>query len=169
MGDKGIVRCRTCNGEHWTSKCPFKDSAVPGGMKPDDKKPGGLPGTTPAQEEKKNPNKYVAPQLRDGASNKRGESMSYKNRGDDAPAIRITNLSESTQDADLEDLVKPFGSISKLYLAKDKVSGMCKGFAYIHFKNRTDAAKAINTLNGYGYDHLILSVDWSKPTTTSNT
>lgn len=90
-----------------------------------------------------------------------GSNMNKGNR-DDALAIRVSNLSESTQDADLEDLVKPFGPISKLYLAKDKITGLCKGFAYIHFKSRSDAAKAIQTLNGYGYDHLILSVDWSK-------
>uniref|UniRef100_A0A1B6DAN9 Eukaryotic translation initiation factor 3 subunit G n=1 Tax=Clastoptera arizonana TaxID=38151 RepID=A0A1B6DAN9_9HEMI len=161
MGDKGIVKCRNCNGEHWTSKCQYKDTSLASLMKPIDQK------SIPSLEEKKNPNKYVPPQLRDGASNKRGDNMGYKNRGDDAPAIRITNLSESTQDADLEDLVKPFGSISKLYLAKDKATGLCKGFAYIHFKNRADAAKAITTLNGYGYDHLILNVDWSKPANTT--
>lgn len=84
------------------------------------------------------------------------------NRKDDATAIRISNLSESTTDPDLEDLVKPFGPWSKIFLAKDKQTGICKGFAYIHFKFKTDAAKAIAKLDGHGYDHLILSVDWSK-------
>lgn len=89
-------------------------------------------------------------------------------RRDDATAIRVSNLSESTAESDLEDLVKPFGPIQKLYLAKDKITGQCKGFAYIHFKFKNDAAKAISTLHGHGYDHLILSVDWSKPQTHSN-
>lgn len=26
MGDKGVVKCRTCGSEHWTSKCPYKDT-----------------------------------------------------------------------------------------------------------------------------------------------
>jgi translation initiation factor 3 subunit G len=30
MGDKGVVKCRNCNGEHWTSKCPFKDTVLGG-------------------------------------------------------------------------------------------------------------------------------------------
>ena len=30
MGDKGVVKCRNCNGEHWTSKCPFKDTVLTG-------------------------------------------------------------------------------------------------------------------------------------------
>lgn len=42
-------------------------------------------------------------------------------------------------------------------------TGLCKGFAYVHFKNRNDAATAIKLLNGHGYDHLILNVEWSKP------
>jgi len=153
LGEKGVVKCRTCNGDHWTLRCPFKDTIL------DEKKP--LAAATPVvAEDKKGPGKYVPPSMRDGG-NKGGNSMGKGNR-DDALAIRVSNLSESTQDADLEDLVKPFGPISKLYLAKDKTTGVCKGFAYIHFKNRNDAAKAIKALNGHGYDHLILSVDWSK-------
>lgn len=110
--------------------------------------------------------KYVPPSMRDGA-NKRGDSMQMQRR-DDTTAIRISNLSESTTDADLEDLVKPFGVIQKLFLAKEKQSNVCKGFAYVHYRFRAEAAKAIERLNGFGYDHLILNVDWSKPQSTSN-
>lgn len=31
MGDKGVVKCRNCNGDHWTSKCPYKDTVLAGG------------------------------------------------------------------------------------------------------------------------------------------
>lgn len=105
--------------------------------------------------------------MRDGAV-KRTDGPSMARRDDSYSAIRIANLSDSTTETDLEDLVKPFGPIQKLYLAKDKQTGLCKGFAYIHFKFRNDAAKAISMLNGYGYDHLILNVDWSKPLSSSN-
>lgn len=83
--------------------------------------------------------------------------------GLDGTAIRISNLSESTEEQDLEQLVKPFGQTSKLFLARDKITNLCKGFAYVHFKNKEDGERAIAKLNGYGYDHLILSADWSKP------
>lgn len=164
MGDKGVVKCRNCNGDHWTSKCPYKDTVLAGGKVPDDKKPAVTPGNVPgatAEVAKPQGSKYVPPGMRDGA-NKRGDSMQMQRR-DDTTAIRISNLSESTTDADLEELVTPFGSVQKLYLAKDKQTNLCKGFAYVHFKYRVEAAKAIATLNGYGYDHLILNVDWSKP------
>lgn len=167
MGDKGVVKCRNCNGDHWTSKCPYKDTILCGGKVPDDKKPAAAaaaPGTM--TELKPQGNKYIPPSMRDGG-NKRGDSMQLQRR-DDTTAIRISNLSESTTDADLEELVKPFGSVVKQFLAKDKQTSLCKGFAYVHFKYRAEAAKAIATLNGYGYDHLILSVDWSKPQTQNN-
>lgn len=162
MGDKGAVKCRTCNGDHWTTKCPWKDTIIAGGKVPEEKK---VLSSTADTSKPGGGSKYVPPSLRDGA--KRSENANMQRR-DDATAIRIANLSESTVEGDLEDLVKPFGPIQKLYLAKDKATGACKGFAYIHFKFRADAAKAIQQLHGHGYDHLILSVDWSKPPSHQN-
>ncbi|KAL1116524.1 hypothetical protein AAG570_004996 [Ranatra chinensis] len=153
MGDK-TVKCRACNGDHWTLKCPYKDTGLIGNKIIEEKKP-----AVPVQEDKSK-GKYVAPGLRDGGS-KRGESMNA--RRDDALAIRVSNLSDNTHDADLEELVKPFGKWTKIFVAKDKVTGMCKGFAYVHFRTKEEAAKAIAGLNGHGYDHLILKVEWSKP------
>jgi translation initiation factor 3 subunit G len=106
------------------------------------------------------PGKYVAPGFRDQHRHASGGDR------DDAIAIRISNLSESTCESDLEDLLKPFGRISRMFLAKDKKTNDCKGFAYVHFLNRDDAVRAIDTLNGFGYDHLILKAEWSKPANT---
>lgn len=169
MGDKGVVKCRNCNGDHWTSKCPYRDTVLAGGKVPDDKKPlanATGSGTMTELKPQGASTKYVPPSMRDGG-NKRGDTIQMQRR-DDTTAIRISNLSESTTDADLDELVKPFGAVVKQYLAKDKQTSLCKGFAYVHFKYRLEAAKAIATLNGYGYDHLILSVDWSKPQAQSN-
>lgn len=169
MGDKGIVKCRNCNGDHWTSKCPYKDTILAGGKVPDDKKPAIGPGAPTAVTDigkAQGGSKYVPPSMRDGG-NRRGDSMQMQRR-DDTTAIRISNLSESTNEADLEELVKPFGIVQKQYLAKDRQTNLCKGFAYVHFKYRSEASRAITHLNGYGYDHLILNVDWSKPPEKSN-
>ena len=48
-------------------------------------------------------------------------------------------------------MFKPFGNIARIFLAKDKVTGQCKGFAFVNYYRKEDAAKAIATLNGYGY------------------
>lgn len=45
---------------------------------------------------------------------------------DDNATIRVTNLSEDTREEDLQDLFRPFGGISRIYLAKDKNTGASK-------------------------------------------
>lgn len=37
-----------------------------------------------------------------------------------------------------------------------------QGFAFVSYSRREDAAEAIKNLDGYGYDHLILKVEWAK-------
>lgn len=157
---KGLVKCRTCSGDHWTLSCPYKDVATK--LKPEEKLPPASGGGV--SDDRNKSGKYVPPSLREGANARRGDSMN--NRNFDIAAIRISNLSANTSDSDLEELVKPLGQIAKLYLAKEKATGLCRGFAYIHFKSKADAQTAIAALNGYGYDHLILKADWSKPTPT---
>jgi translation initiation factor 3 subunit G len=76
--------------------------------------------------------------------------------------IRVTNLSEDTTDEDLENLFRPYGYISRIFLAKTP-QGRSKGFAFINFRNRDDAARALERLNGTGFNHLILSIEWAKP------
>jgi len=47
-------------------------------------------------------------------------------------------------------------------LGRDRRTNESRGFAFINYANRDDAQKAIDAMNGYGYDHLILSVEWSE-------
>lgn len=110
--------------------------------------------------------KYVPPSMRAGSTSK-GSSMPTRATRDEQATIRVTNLSEETKESDLQDLFRPFGPIQRIYLAKDKHTQQSKGFAFINFYNRDDAAKAIQAISGYGYDHLILNVEWAKPSTPS--
>jgi len=117
------------------------------------------------------------PQLRQGAANGpdlyvppiRGAGKGQDDRGgygapkDDTTTVRVTNLSEDTREEDLKELFKPFGPIGRVYLGVDKITKMARGFAFINFLYKEDAAKAIEKLNGHGYAHLILSVEWAKP------
>lgn len=169
-----MVSCRICKGDHWTTKCPYKDTLGPmqkelaeqlGLSTGEKEKVEGEPAQAGAAAKT---GKYVPPVLRDGGGNRRGESMQSSRRGDtdDNATIRVTNLSEDTRESDLQELFRPFGSIARIYLAKDKVTGQSKGFAFISFHRREDAARAIAGVSGFGYDHLILNVEWAKPSTT---
>ncbi|XP_043442415.1 eukaryotic translation initiation factor 3 subunit G isoform X1 [Prionailurus bengalensis] len=127
-----IVSCRICKGDHWTTRCPYKDTLGPMqkelaeqlGLSTGEKEK--LPGELePVQAAQNKTGKYVPPSLRDGAS-RRGESMQPNRRADDNATIRVTNLSEDTRETDLQELFRPFGSISRIYLAKDKTTGQSK-------------------------------------------
>jgi translation initiation factor 3 subunit G len=82
---------------------------------------------------------------------------------DETSTVRVTNLSEETSEQDLATLFRPFGPISRIFLAKDKITGDSKGFAFINFFNREDAEEAMNALNGTGFDYLILNIEWAQP------
>jgi len=116
--------------------------------------------------------KYVPPSAR-GGSSMGGKSLSAlaasapeggrSNDNRDQNTIRVTNISEDTTEADLQDLFQPFGRISRVYLAKDKETMQSRGFAFVSFVHREDAARAMDKLQGHGYDHLILKLEWARP------
>jgi translation initiation factor 3 subunit G len=76
--------------------------------------------------------------------------------------VRVTNLPEEATDTDLMELFKPFGKVNRVFLAKDKNTKASRGFAFVNFQNKEDAQRAIWGVNDYGYNHLILKVEWAK-------
>ena len=107
-----------------------------------------------------NTGKYVPPSQRGGAA---AAGAKPERRADDLNTIRVTNISENTTEADLQDLFQPFGRISRVYLAKDKETMVSRGFAFVSFVHKEDAARAMEKLQGFGYDHLILKLEWARP------
>lgn len=85
------VKCRICSGEHFTARCPFKDTMAPvdeptaGGEAGDEDSPaaGALGAGTSS---------YVPPHLRKGAAGG-GERMAGKYEKDDLATLRVTNVS----------------------------------------------------------------------------
>jgi translation initiation factor 3 subunit G len=88
------VKCRICNGEHFTARCPFKDTMAPVGEEGSAdvaagaadavEGPGGL-GTGKSS--------YVPPHMRNGASAGAGDRMGGgKFERDDLATLRVTNV-----------------------------------------------------------------------------
>ena len=85
------VKCRICSGEHFTARCPFKDTMAPveetvgagAGAGEDGASAGALGGGTAS---------YVPPHLRKGAG-AAGEKMGGKYEKDDLATLRVTNVS----------------------------------------------------------------------------
>jgi len=107
---------------------------------------------------------YVPPAFRSagGGTSMEGESM-FRDRRRDENSVRITNLSEDTREEDLQELFRPFGSISRVYIAYDRETNVSRGFGFVNFHDRADAQRAIERLDGHGYDNLILRVEFAAP------
>ncbi|CAI9108722.1 OLC1v1008399C1 [Oldenlandia corymbosa var. corymbosa] len=154
-GGGGVIMvCRVCGkkGDHWSARCPYKDLVPEGGTFVEPSQSNHLPpdGSIPK------PAKYVPPIKKEGSERRRNEENS----------VRVTNLSEDTSEPDLEELFGQFGPVSRVYVARDqKGGGISRGFGFVNFRNKEDAERAIAKLNGYGYDNLILRVEWAAPRT----
>ncbi|CDY36332.1 BnaA01g30860D [Brassica napus] len=107
---------------------------------------------------------YIPPSMRAGADRSAGGSD--MRRRNDENSVRVTNLSEDTREPDLMELFHPFGAVTRVYVAIDQKTGVSRGFGFVNFVSREDAQRAINKLNGYGYDNLILRVEWATPRPT---
>lgn len=133
--------CRTCGkkGDHWTSRCPYKDLAP---------SPDSLMDKPPGSDQV----------VQSGSAT--GSDMRRRNEEN---SVRVTNLSEDTREPDLLELFRTFGPVSRVYVAVDQKTGVSRGFGFVNFVNKEDAERAIMKLNGYGYDNLILRVEWATP------
>ena len=71
--------------------------------------------------------KYIPPSQRgDKKPGERGESFGSRMQQDDQATVRVTNLSEETQESDLRELFSHFGQIKRVFLAKDKITQQSK-------------------------------------------
>jgi len=158
------VKCRICNGEHFTARCPFKDTMAPVGEEgtgdaaaagaDTPEGPGGLGAGKSS---------YVPPHLRNGGgAAAAGDRMGGKFERDDLATLRVTNVSEMAEEQELRDMFERFGRVTRVFLAKDRETGLAKGFAFISYNERSDAAKAAEKMDGFGFKHLILRVEFAK-------
>ncbi|KAJ7442507.1 eukaryotic translation initiation factor 3 subunit G-domain-containing protein [Mycena galericulata] len=156
----GKVICRLCKGEHFTAKCPHKEALA--GLEKDP----GADEDTPALGADStglslgpgagSSGKYVPPWLRGPGGTRTAAPAGNSGGGrDDLPTLRVTNLSEDTQENDLRELFGIFGRVARVYVGRDRETGAGKGFAFVSFEERAVAQKAMEKVHGKGYDNLI--------------
>jgi len=164
----GKVTCRLCKGDHFTAKCPYKSQLegleATGTDTPpvgdEDGTGTGMADSGPAATAGGTGGKYVPPSMRAGGA-RAGESMNRSR--DDLPTLRVTNVSEDTTDQDLRDLFSNFGRVARVYIGRDRETGVGKGYAFVSFEDRAIAERAMHKVHGMGYDNLILNCQWSQP------
>lgn len=57
-------------------------------------------------------------------------------------------VSEFAEEEDLRGMFERFGRVTRVFLAKDRETGRAKGFAFISFQERSDAARACEKMDG---------------------
>ena len=99
------VKCRICDGEHFTARCPFKDTMAPAGEEGAGGAAGGGGGGAGSMDDGGGEgskegglgvggSSYVPPHMRKGAAGKgEGERMGGKYERDDLATLRVTNVS----------------------------------------------------------------------------
>jgi translation initiation factor 3 subunit G len=81
----------------------------------------------------------------------------------DTATLRVTNIPDEKSEEDLYELFGRFGVINRIYLAMNKKTFRSRGFAFVTFRSREDAAHAIDSLQGHDLDKLLLKIEWAMP------
>lgn len=138
------LKCRTCGGDHFTSKCPFKDTL---GAE--------TAGESATPDPTESSTKYVPVHMRGGAP-------SLESR-DDSCTLRMSQLNTVVnEDMIRQELLGKYGPLQRVTLVRNRETGESKGFAYVTFATEQLAQQALDDLNGKGYHSLILRLEWSK-------
>ena len=112
------IKCRICTGDHWTLKCPFKDSMAPAG----DSAPAEVDDVVDTAGSLGQGNSsYVPPHMRKGGA-ATGERMGGRFERDDLATLRVTNVSPGVQ-ITLESITNDYHRSASLL--KSRTSETC--------------------------------------------
>ncbi|KRZ38107.1 RNA-binding protein 38 [Trichinella pseudospiralis] len=135
--------CRFCKSmDHWSTQCPYRDVFEEEKAKEAAADAGAQSG---GDLQSSRAGVYVAPALRGLGAGSKLAMDSLQRRDDNT--VRVTNLPEDISDVVLKELFSQVGKVVRLYLARDKVTQRCKGYAFVSYMSRTDAQKAIDELS----------------------
>ncbi|MEM7349388.1 MAG: RNA-binding protein [Acidobacteriota bacterium] len=82
-------------------------------------------------------------------------------QGDQAISAKVFvgNLSYTTSEGKLADLLSEAGQVVDVYLPADRNTGRPRGFAFVEFSNQSEAEQCIETFNEYELDGRKLNIN----------
>jgi cold-inducible RNA-binding protein len=83
--------------------------------------------------------------------------------------IHLGNLSKEMTDAQVNELVTPFGTPKTFELAKERNGRDSRGFAFIEYETAEEANAAIAALNGKEVSGQVLKASEARPKKTADT
>jgi RNA recognition motif-containing protein len=81
--------------------------------------------------------------------------------------IYVGNLAREATESDLREAFQAFGEVTSASVIKDKLSGDSRGFGFVEMPNKSEAEKAISSLNGKSIKGRSVTVNEAKPRTDS--
>ncbi|SHF93696.1 RNA recognition motif. (a.k.a. RRM, RBD, or RNP domain) [Bacteroides luti] len=77
--------------------------------------------------------------------------------------IYVGNLNYRVREADLQQIMEDYGTVTSVKVIMDRETGKSKGFGFIEMPNDAEAAKAIAELNGAEFEGRALVVKEARP------
>jgi RNA recognition motif-containing protein len=77
--------------------------------------------------------------------------------------IYVGNLSFQATEDELRGAFQAFGTVDKVAIITDKMTGQPRGFGFVEMPNKDEAVKAIAELNGKDFKGRSLKVNEAQP------
>lgn len=77
--------------------------------------------------------------------------------------IYVGNLAGEVTDSDLRELFAGHGQVESANVITDRFSGESRGFGFVEMPNKSEAAEAIEALNGHDLKGRSITVNEAKP------
>ena len=99
-----------------------------------------------------------------GASQKalKAPSVQSKERTSEPESIYVGNLSYDATEKDIYDLFKQHGTVLRVTVPTDYVTGKGRGFAFVTMADRAKAGEAMQVLQGQAFQGRNLKLNWSR-------
>jgi translation initiation factor 3 subunit G len=145
---KGVA-CKYCQGAHFSMHCPLRASLAEAFEQKEKERIAAVAKSSSAES-----TRYVPPSMRNGGLTP--EEIAAR---PDSYPVRLNNLSDITTEFDLRQLCEPFGTVTRIYVAKEERTGKCRGFGFVNFTEESMAARCVAKINGYTYGNMILKAE----------
>lgn len=163
----GGAHCRYCKSkDHWSVQCPHKEQLKVNEEQDqeDEMNASMAPGSATTKD-----GKYVPPSQRGGNAAMMMSMDAHKRAGDDN-TLRISNLPQHTEEDELKAVILEkmvevkcqSRGVKRLFLARNKTTKECRGYAFVTFDMYSDAEKVLPVLSRAVFEHSVLQVEWSQ-------